>query len=515
MSSVRRKKPVVLCVLDGWGIAPEKAQVRDLDNAIIGANPKFYNSLLSKYPHSKLATSGKAVGLPEGQMGNSEVGHMTIGSGRIIYQDLPRISKAINSGEINNNLDLQKLIKILQENKKVCHVIGLASDGGVHSHLEHLIFLANFVSDRGIKVQLHIITDGRDTAPKLSERFIKQITAIDNKLVSIATISGRYYAMDRDKRYERTKKYYDVITLGANKTFDDPLKVINKSYSEGVTDEFILPQSANSYSGMEDEDAIIIANFRSDRVKQLSLSLFDPSFSEFKPDKKINFSIALTMTDYSKQISKFSTAIFKTYVIKNTLPEVLSLNRFSQLRIAETEKYAHVTYFFNAGTEIPFTGEDRILIDSPKVATYDLQPEMSSYQLTNKLVASIASGKYDFILVNFANTDMVGHTGDYHAAVKAVQAVDQSLERVYAAVEKEEGVLIVTADHGNVEQMYDEKNHTIHTSHTTYPVPFILIGKDNVRVRDGNLSDIAPTILALLDISVPQEMTGKSLIIKK
>ncbi|MEI6187589.1 MAG: 2,3-bisphosphoglycerate-independent phosphoglycerate mutase [Alphaproteobacteria bacterium] len=515
MPLVKSKKPIVLCVLDGWGVAPEKAQVRDFNNAIKDANPAFYNSLLNKYPHSELATSGEAVGLPDGQMGNSEVGHMTIGSGRIIYQDLPRISKAINSGEIDNNPDLQKLIKTLQGNKKVCHIIGLVSDGGVHSHLEHLVFLANFVSEHDIKVRLHIITDGRDTAPKVCEKFIGQIAAINNKLISIATISGRYYAMDRDKRYERTKKYYDVITLGVNKTFYDPVEVISKSYSEDIADEFILPQSANDYSGMEDGDALIITNFRSDRVKQLSLSLCDPIFAEFKPDKKINFSIALTMTEYSKRISKFTTAIFQANIIKNTLPEMLSLHGLSQLRIAETEKYAHVTSFFNAGTEAPLRGEDRILIDSPQVATYDLQPEMSSHQLTGQLVASIASGKYDFILVNFANTDMVGHTGNYHAAVKAVQAVDQCLERIDSAVKKENGVLIVTADHGNVEQMYDEKNQTIHTSHTTYPVPFILIGVDNVQVRDGNLSDIAPTILTLLNINIPQEMTGKSLIIKK
>jgi 2,3-bisphosphoglycerate-independent phosphoglycerate mutase len=510
-----KKSTIVLCVLDGWGVAPENTEIRELDNAIKDANPPFYNSLLQKFPHSKLATSGEAVGLPDGQMGNSEVGHMTIGSGRIIYQDLLKINKAISSGEIDKNPNLQKLIVSLQNNKKTCHIIGLASDGGVHSHIEHLIFIAKFVADHNIKVRLHLITDGRDTAPKISEKFIKQIAAIDSDLVSVATISGRYYAMDRDKRYERTKKYYDAIVCGANKTFNNPIDVISKSYEAGVSDEFILPQSANNYWGMEDGDAFIITNFRSDRVKQLSLSLSDPNFTDFDRSKRVEFSAALTMTEYSDQISKLTNAIFPAQIIKNTLSESLSSHGLSQLRIAETEKYAHVTSFFNAGIEAPLNGEDRILIDSPQVATYDLKPEMSSEELTNKLEESILGGKYDFILVNFANTDMVGHTGDYHAAVKAVQAVDRCLERIYSAVMKKKGVLIVTADHGNAEQMYDKKNLTIHTSHTTYPVPFILVGLDNVRVRDGNLSDIAPTILTLLNIDIPQEMTGKSLIIEK
>jgi 2,3-bisphosphoglycerate-independent phosphoglycerate mutase len=512
------KKPIVLCVLDGWGIAPKNEKlVSSLNNAIIDANPEFYNYLLSKYPNTELTTSGKDVGLPVGQMGNSEVGHMTIGSGRIIYQDLVRINNAIELNIIQKNEALESLIATLKNNKKACHIIGLISDGGVHSHIEHLIFMAKFVAHQGIKVYLHLITDGRDTAPQNAQKFIQQviedIEEID--LISIATISGRYYAMDRDKRYDRIKRYYDTIIDSSNKTFEDPLEVITKSYSDNIYDEFIVPQSNFHYQGMEDGDGVIMINFRADRMRQLALSLFDPHFTDFKREKIINFSEKLTMVEYSKEINAFSKSIFPALVINNTLPEILSQQDLSQLRIAETEKYAHVTFFFNAGREIPFKGEDRILINSPKVTTYDQSPEMSAYELTERLLKEILSGKYDFILVNFANTDMVGHTGNYHATIKAVKSIDKCLEKIYSAITEIGGILIITADHGNAEKMFDEENNNVHTSHTTYPVPFIIVNDKlgDMKLKNGTLADIAPTILNLMSLKTPQDMTGKNLIV--
>ncbi len=512
------KKPIILCILDGWGIAPQKtSSLSNINNAIIDANPKFYNYLLANYPHSQLLTSGEDVGLPPGQMGNSEVGHMTIGSGRVICQDLPKINKAIRTGDINQNHDLNKLLSNLQQSNKACHIMGLASDGGVHAHIEHLIFLAEFLAQNNIKTYLHLIADGRDSSPKSGNKFIQQIaTQIKDKdLISIATISGRYFAMDRDKRFDRTQKYYDVITLGSNKTFNDPLVAIQASYAQEINDEFILPQAAFDYFGMEDNDALLMVNFRADRARQIILALGDTAFSDFKREKIIKFSSIITMAEYSKKISSFASAIFPTQIIHNTLAEILASYNLKQLRIAETEKYAHLTFFFNAGIETPVKGEDRILISSPKVATYDLKPEMSAFELTNKLLDSIESNKYDFILVNFANTDMVGHTGDYHATVKAVQVVDKCLKAIYTVLCRVGGILIVTADHGNAEQMFDEINNTVHTSHTTNSVPFIIVGSSikKLQVIDGSLADIAPTILTLLDLPIPQEMTGKNLII--
>lgn len=503
-------RPVVLCILDGWGVAPTTSS-ENSKNAIQGANPKYYNFLLNHYPNSLLSTSGEAVGLPEGQMGNSEVGHMTIGSGRVIYQDLPRVSKAIADKSIENNKDILKLIETLKTTNKTCHIAGLASDGGVHAHIDHMLFLANFIKDAGVSVVLHIITDGRDTSPKSALKYVDMI-----KDLEIGTISGRYYAMDRDKRFERTEEYYNAITTGNNNKHLDAFASINNAYAQDINDEFIKPESLRDYKGMVDGDAFIMTNFRSDRARQIMLALADPNFTGFNRKKIIKFSHILTMTEYSEQISQFTTSIFHPQIITHTLPEILAENNLRQLRIAETEKYAHVTFFFNAGREIAFIDEDRIMIPSPDVATYDLKPEMSAFALTDQLTQNIISQKYDFILVNYANTDMVGHTGNYDATVKAVKVIDECIEIIHNAVKKVDGVMMITADHGNAEQMYDNHLKNIHTAHTTNPVPFILICEEYkaLKLKNGSLADIAPTILTIMKLDIPKEMTGESLIEK-
>lgn len=514
------KQTIMLCILDGWGIEPEGAvSTNPLNNAIVDAKPEFYNYLLANYPNSQLATSGEDVGLPHGQMGNSEVGHMTIGCGRIIDQDLPKITKAIATGAIEKNPVLTELIQTLQLNGKTCHLAGLVSDGGVHSHVDHIIFLAKFIASHKVRVQLHIVTDGRDSSPQSGKAFCQRLVdlATESEFVSIATISGRYYAMDRDKRFERTKLYYDTVMGQSNIAAENFIDLIATNYNNGITDEFIKPTSAIEYVGIQNGDAFVMANFRADRVRQLMTALGASDFTEFTRDKIVKFSALVGMTEYSADIGVFTKAIFPAQIIANTMAEILSKHNLRQLRITETEKYAHVTFFFNAGIEAPLVGEDRILINSPQVATYDLKPEMSSKELTDSIIANITSQKYDFILVNFPNTDMVGHTGNYHATIEAVRAVDFCLKKIYAALSAIDGILIVTADHGNAEKMYDEENNTIFTSHTTYPVPFIIVSNNskNIKLQNGNLADIAPTILALFKLEIPKEMTGKNLIHSK
>lgn len=502
---MKNNNPLVLCILDGWGVAPQ--QLDQSGNAIIGANPVFYNYLLNNYPNCKLETSGLAVGLPEGQMGNSEVGHMTIGSGRVIFQDLPRINQVINDNSLKNSKELQELISGLRINNKVCHIVGLYSDGGVHAHSAHIRYLAALLNEQEIEVKLHLILDGRDTPPQSAINYFKEI---DN--LEVASIAGRYYAMDRDQRYERTSLYYDALTLGQAEAFNTPLEAIETSYSHGIFDEFIPPQINKNFHGMQDGDGLIMANFRADRARQITLALGDKKFNGFQRSKMINFCAILTMTEYSESISQFSSALFPSQHIEHTLGEIIANHGFHQLRIAETEKYAHVTFFFNAGREEAYLHEQRIMIPSPKVATYDLAPAMSAYEMTDQLVQSILSGEFKFILVNYANTDMVGHSGNYQATVEAVKVVDQCLEKIYHAVNQMSGDLIITADHGNAEQMHDH-HHQRHTAHTTNPVPFILASKrlNNSILNDGSLADIAPTILSLLDLEIPREMTGKIL----
>ncbi len=504
-------RPLVLCILDGWGHSESTN-----DNAILEANTPRWDALSSQYPHSLLATSGEAVGLPEGQMGNSEVGHMNIGSGRVVMQELPRIDHSIRTGALASNPELIRFAESLKKTGGACHLVGLMSPGGVHAHERHVIALAGVLATEGIKVYIHAITDGRDTPPSSARDYIAKCESIvaDFPDVSIATVSGRYYAMDRDNRWDRVEKAYQVIVEAKGEKMPSAGEAIEQSYQQQKTDEFLLPVAIESYEGMKDGDGIIMANYRSDRARQLLTSLLDPTFEGFKRDKTIKFAASLGMVEYSAELNPLLRTLFPAQKLNNILGEVLSHAGKKQLRIAETEKYAHVTFFFNGGKEEKLKGEERILVPSPKVATYDLQPEMSAPELTDKLVDAIEKDSFDVIIVNYANTDMVGHTGVKSAAIKAVEAVDKCLGRLFDAVEKAGGVLLVTADHGNAEKMTDEDTKQPHTAHTTGPVPFLVAGKlvQKLSLENGKLCDIAPTMLALLQLEQPEEMTGENLL---
>jgi len=506
------KKPILLCVLDGWGIGDGSSP----NNAIARAKTPNYDQILSNYPHSKLGTSGLDVGLPAGQIGNSEVGHVCIGTGRIIFQDLPRINMAIADGSLAQNPNLQNLIAACKKSGGACHLVGLLSDGGVHSHQDHIVALAKIVAKNGVEVKLHAFLDGRDVAQKSAitylEHFIDETRNFPQ--ISIATIGGRYYAMDRDKNWNRVKSAYDAIVNGSGPKNDDLILTVKNSYEKNLTDEFIIPTVIGNYAGINNNDALLVANFRADRVRQISTALLDPEFNEFET-RKIVLSSQISATEYSDHLSQFFAVLFPTIDIKNSLGEILANHNLTQLRIAETEKYAHVTFFFSGGREKEFKGENRILIKSPSVATYDLQPEMSSKEVGKNLIEAIISGAYDFIVVNYANADMVGHSGIFAAAVAAVEAIDSELGLLHDAILKQDGIMMITADHGNIEDMVD-RHHNPHTSHTTNPVPFILIGRDtaNIKLTDGKLCDIAPTILSLINISKPSEMTGNNLILQ-
>ncbi len=495
-------RPVVLCVLDGFGIGNEN----DQHNAIIRAKMPNYQRILANYPHSQLITSGLDVGLPEGQMGNSEVGHMTIGAGRIIFQELPRINNAIKDGSLAKNPALQKLISDLKTSGKTCHLLGLLSDGGVHAHINHIIFLADFLTKNGVKILLHAFLDGRDVAQKSALEYLEKV-----KNFEIATVAGRYYAMDRDKKWDRIKLAYDAIINASGEKFSDAFAAVENSYKKQLSDEFILPCVTSNYEGMEDGDAVIFCNFRADRARQLSYALLDPNFKEFER-KKISFSHQLAMCEYSEKLGQIYQILFPNHEVKNSLPEILANRGLTQLRIAETEKYAHVTFFFSCGREKEFPGEERILVQSPNVATYDLKPEMSAAEIGVKLCGAIEAEKFDFIIVNYANADMVGHSGMLAPSIKACEAIDAQLGMLEKIILKKDGCLLISADHGNVECMLDGHNHP-HTSHTTNPVPVILIKKDikGLSLENGRLSDIAPTILHLIGIEQPQEMDGKNL----
>ncbi len=504
------KKPILLCILDGWGIGKKDVNL----NAIFKANTPNYDSILANYPNSKLGTSGLDVGLPDGQMGNSEVGHMTIGSGRVIYQDLPRINKAIESNELEKHPYLKSLIKNCKENNKPCHLLGLLSEGGVHSHQDHITYLAKIIANHNITVKIHAFLDGRDVEQKNS---LKAITKFENEIkdfpnIKIATISGRYYAMDRDNKWDRIKLAYDSIIKAKGNTATNAIEAIEKSYQENITDEFLIPTTINNFNGINDGDALLVANFRADRIRQISHALLDPNFEEFET-KNLKFCSKVAMTRYSKDLDKYYSILFPKIEVKNSLGEILQQNNLKQLRIAETEKYAHVTFFFSGGQEKEFEGEERILIKSPNVATYDLKPNMSANQVGESLKTAIESNKYDFIVVNYANPDMVGHSGVFNAAVNACEIIDNQLNILKDTILKQDGLMLVTADHGNIEKMIT-KNGKPHTAHTTNPVPFILIGNDvsNFTLKDGTLADITPTILNLMTIKKPQEVTGNNLI---
>ena len=507
------QKPVMLLILDGWGYREQVTA----DNAIENGYTPNWHYLLENCPHSFVETSGFDVGLPKGQMGNSEVGHMNLGAGRVVMQDLPRIDHAIESKNIEKNQVLLDLISSLKQTNGVCHLMGLMSPGGVHSHQNHIVALAKILNDNGIKVAVHAFLDGRDTPPSSAKGYLAEFEEAikDMELVNVATISGRFYAMDRDKRWDRVELAYNNIVSADGKKYTTSDAAITESYANEVTDEFVLPCVVGNYQGAKDGDAVLMANFRADRAREILYALSDAEFNGFERKTVVNFVTSVGMSEYSVDHNRFMKTLFAPEGLNNIFGQVVSENGLTQLRIAETEKYAHVTFFFNGGEEKEFEGESRILIPSPKVATYDLKPEMSVYEVTDALVEAIDNNLYDVIICNFANGDMVGHTGIMDAALKAVAAVDENLGRVLSAIKKAGGVLLVTADHGNAEKMIDEVTGEPYTAHTVGKVQAVLYNAPNVKgLKNGRLADVAPTLLDLLEIEKPQEMSGQSLLEK-
>jgi 2,3-bisphosphoglycerate-independent phosphoglycerate mutase len=500
-----------LCILDGWGFRADPAP----DNAIAQARTPNYSRLLAECPHALLETSGNAVGLPRGQMGNSEVGHMNIGAGRVVAQDLPRIDVAIEDGSIARRPVLLDLIAKAKTARRAVHVMGLLSPGGVHSHQDHIAALVKILSDAGIPVFVHAFLDGRDTPPKSARGFLEKFLGDMDGLagVRLASLSGRYYAMDRDKRWDRVEKCYAALVDASARRYDDAFAALDASYADNVTDEFVVPCVLGDYAGMEDGDALLFANFRADRAREISAALLDKGFEGFSRARLIAFSAAAGLTEYSESLKTLMASIFPPEDVRETLGEVVAEHHLKQLRIAETEKYAHVTFFLNGGREDQFDGEDRILVPSPKVATYDHKPEMSAYQVTDELEEAIASGKYDLIVCNYANPDMVGHTGVMAAAVKAVDTIDECLGRLTSALEKAGGLMLLTADHGNIEMMKEPETQEPYTAHTTLDVPVVAFGAPKgASLRNGRLADVAPTMLDLMGIEKPALMTGHSLL---
>lgn len=505
------KKPYALIILDGFG----KNERRE-GNAIYTANTPNIDKYLADHPNTIVHASGLDVGLPDGQMGNSEVGHTNIGAGRIVYQELTRITKSIEDGDFFENEALVKAVENCKKNDSALHLMGLLSPGGVHSHTNHLYGLLRLAKKNGIeKVHVHAFLDGRDVPPSSAVEYIKEAIEKmrDIGVGDIATVMGRYYAMDRDNRWERVSKAYDAIVYGEGVEAESAVTAVEESYNNDVTDEFVVPtvvkKDGEPLGKVSENDSVVFFNFRPDRARELTRTIVDEDFSGFERDYfKTCF---VTMTQYDATMPNVEVA-FKPEQLVNTFGEYISKKGLRQLRIAETEKYAHVTFFFNGGVEKPYDGEDRALINSPKVATYDLKPEMSAYEVTDEVVKRIDSGEYDVIILNFANCDMVGHTGVFDAAVKAVEAVDECLGRVIDAIERHDGVALVTADHGNADQMIDYETGEPFTAHTTNVVPLILIGRDDLKIKSGRLADLTPTMLDLMGLEKPAEMTGESLI---
>ena len=505
-----RPRPAVLCILDGWG-----HRLDSQDNAIALAKPENFNRMIAECPHALLSTSGRAVGLPAGQMGNSEVGHMNIGAGRIVVQDLPRIDDVIADGSFAKLPALAALIASAKKASGAVHVLGLLSPGGVHSHQDHIVAAVKTLAAAGLPVRIHAFFDGRDTPPRSGAGFLhifeKAIAGLPS--VRIATVSGRYFAMDRDKRWDRVAKAYDAIVSAKGEKAASAKGAIENSYATDTGDEFVIPSVIGDYRGVADGDALLFANFRSDRAREISTALLDPQFDGFARGRIAKFSAAAGTTEYSDALKPFMSALFPPEDVTETLGEYVSELGLKQLRVAETEKYAHVTFFLNGGREEPFAGEDRILVPSPRVATYDKQPEMSALEVTGKLETAIASGKYDLIVVNYANPDMVGHTGILAAAEQAVHIIDGCLGRLRTAVEKAGGVLLITADHGNAEMMRDPETGEPHTAHTTFDVPIIVVNaRHKLKLAQGRLADVAPTLLDLMGLKKPLQMAGHSLV---
>ncbi|HBK06504.1 MAG TPA: 2,3-bisphosphoglycerate-independent phosphoglycerate mutase [Acetobacteraceae bacterium] len=496
----------MLVILDGFGWREVNA-----DNAVRLAKTPTFTGLWENCPHAFLHTSGRDVGLPDGQMGNSEVGHLNIGAGRVVKQELVRIGDAVQDGSIAQMPAFVELVDALKKTGGTCHLIGLVSPGGVHSHQDHGAAIAGYLHKAGIKTAVHAITDGRDTPPQSAGEDLKRLQAALPDGAPVATVIGRYFAMDRDKRWERVSQAYNAIAEADGAHAASPEAAIEAAYAAGKFDEFIPATVIGDYAGMKDGDAILCFNFRADRVREILAALLDPAFAGFPRKRVLTVSAAVGMTRYSDALAPFLGVLFAPDHLDNILGEVVSKAGKTQLRMAETEKYPHVTYFLNGGREIAYPGEDRIMVPSPKVATYDLQPEMSAPELTDKAVEAIDSGKYDLIVLNYANPDMVGHTGVLSAAIKAVETVDTGLGRIAAAIKRQGGALLVTADHGNCELMKDPETGGPHTAHTTNPVPVVLMGSGANALHEGRLADLAPTLLALLGIPQPKEMTGHSI----
>ncbi|HKW55371.1 MAG TPA: 2,3-bisphosphoglycerate-independent phosphoglycerate mutase [Stellaceae bacterium] len=511
MQKPTRPRPVVLCILDGWGERADRA-----DNAILQAKTPNWDKFMKGSPHAQLQASELFVGLPKGQMGNSEVGHMNLGAGRVVLQDLPRIDEAIADGSLAKSPALASFIAALKQSGGAAHLMGLMSPGGVHSHQGHVAALARLLDEAGVPVKVHAFLDGRDTPPKSAADYLAKFIAdtAGLKRVSIATVTGRYFAMDRDKRWDRVEKGYAALVDAEGEKAPDTKAAVQQGYAAGKSDEFVPPTVVGDYAGMKDGDGVLCGNFRADRVREILTALLDPAFAGFKRARVVRFAAALGLTEYSTELNRFVKTIFPPEDLADTFGEVVSKAGLTQLRIAETEKYAHVTFFFNGGREQEFAGESRILVPSPKVATYDLKPEMSAPEVTDELVAAIDAGRFDVIIVNYANTDMVGHSGDIAAAIKAVEAVDQSLGRLADAVTRAGGAMLITADHGNAEMMRDPETGQPHTAHTLNPVPLLLVNPPAgvAGLRDGRLADIAPTLLALLGLRQPTAMTGRPLV---
>jgi 2,3-bisphosphoglycerate-independent phosphoglycerate mutase len=510
------KKPVALVIMDGFGMGKH-----DEGDAIFAANTPNIDQYWNNYPHNTIHASGLSVGLPEGQMGNSEVGHLNLGAGRIVYQEYTRISKAINDGDFFGNVAFLKAIQKVKQHNSKLHLMGLLSDGGVHSHNTHLYALIELAKQQGLdNIYIHGFMDGRDVPPSSGGDYVKALENVmaQKEFGKIATIMGRYYAMDRDKRWERVKKAYEAMALGKGESAASGTAIMEASYANGVTDEFVIPsvvmEDGEPVAKIEANDAVIFFNFRPDRAREITETFIKKDFNGFNRENGYFDVFFVSMTQYDETFKNITVA-HAPQTLENTFGEYIAKNGKKQLRIAETEKYAHVTFFFNGGVEEPNKGEDRALVSSPKVATYDLQPAMSAIEVTDEAVKRIESGEYDAIILNFANCDMVGHTGVFEAAVEAVETVDTCVGRVVEALKKQNGVVMITADHGNAEKMIDEVNGGPFTAHTTLDVPFIYINEHNADciVRDGGrLCDIAPTMLKEMNLPVPKEMTGKSLV---
>ncbi len=499
--------PTMLMILDGWGWREEREA-----NAVLLANTPNFDRFYAAHPHAFLKTCGPDVGLPKGQMGNSEVGHLNIGAGRVVMQELPRIDEAVETGDLAARIEASGLVARLKETGGTAHVLGLISPGGVHAHQAHAAAVVRILAEAGVPVAVHAFTDGRDTPPQSGAQALTTLEAALPQGARIATVVGRYFAMDRDKRWDRVARAYEAIAAGTGKAEPDAAAAIAAAYAAGTTDEFVEPAVIGGYQGMADGDGLICINFRGDRAREILSALLLPDFDGFARSRVPAIASAVGMVSYGGVLDKVMTTLFPPQELTDGLAETVSKAGLTQIHMAETEKYPHVTYFLNGGREVPFEGEDRIMVPSPKVATYDLQPEMSAPELTDKLIAAIESEKYALIVVNFANPDMVGHTGSLEAAIKAVETVDGSLGRVIAAISKLGGALIVTADHGNCETMVDPVTGGPHTSHTLNDVPVILMAPGVTAIRNGRLADLAPTLLALLGLDQPAAMTGTSLI---